>query len=137
MMYTTDVFFNFVEAYYHEFKETGYVTLSRAYEMYKTYCDEGLIEYKLAKYKFREELKNYFDEYHKMKRIDGEPKRNVYVGFLTDKFTNSQVVDDSIPNSLVIDSEESYLIRLLKTTQPSMRPKQGPPVGNGIRLKLN
>ena len=127
MMYTTDVFFNFVEAYYHEFKETGYVTLSRAYEMYKTYCDEGLIEYKLAKYKFREELKNYFDEYHKMKRIDGEPKRNVYVGFLTDKFTNSQVVDDSIPNSLVIDSEESLFDKVAENYTAQYATQAGTP----------
>ena len=58
MMYQTDVFFNFVEDSYYIFKQQDGISLNQAYEMYKAYCDEALVEYKLAKYKFREELKS-------------------------------------------------------------------------------
>ena len=57
MIFTTDVFFNFVEAHYHIFKEQDGVSLSQAYQMYKTYCEDSLVEHKLPRYKFREELK--------------------------------------------------------------------------------
>ena len=63
MMLQTDVFFNYVESCYHLFKEQNGVTLSQAYEMYKQYCDEALVDFKLPRHKFREELKNYFEEY--------------------------------------------------------------------------
>lgn len=57
MILQTDVFYNFVEANYTPFAEQEGVTLSSAYEMYKQYCDDSLVDFKLAKYKFREELK--------------------------------------------------------------------------------
>lgn len=86
MMMKTDVFYNFVEAYYPIFEKDDGVTLKAAYEMYKQYCDDSLVEYKLAKYRFREELKNYFDEYIDIVRIDGKQVRNYYRGFLLEKF---------------------------------------------------
>ena len=46
MMLQTDVFFNFIEAYYDVFKSQNYTTLKQAYGLYKEYCSEvGLIEY--------------------------------------------------------------------------------------------
>ncbi len=54
--------------------------------MYKQYCDVGLIEYKMPLYKFREELKDYFETFDQMKRIDGRQVRAVYSGFLASKF---------------------------------------------------
>ena len=86
MMLKTDVFYNFVEAHYPIFKEEDGVTLKSAYEMYKQYCDDSLVDFKLAKYKFREELKNYFSEYLDIVRIDGKQVRNYYRGFLLEKF---------------------------------------------------
>lgn len=88
MMFQTDVFFNFVEGCYDQFAECEGVTLTRAYEMYKTYCDESLVEYKLAKYKFREELKNYFAKFHEIARVDGKQVRSYYEGFMKDKFNS-------------------------------------------------
>ena len=44
MMLQTDIFFNFVEAYYGEFKEADAVTLQQAYAWYKEYCAETGIE---------------------------------------------------------------------------------------------
>lgn len=108
MMYQTDVFFNYIEANYFIFKEQDGVSLKQAFEMYKIYCDEALIPYKLAKYKFREELKNYFLEFHDVTRIDNKQVRNYYQGFITDKLTS--IKEDNEPEhaySLVLDSVKS------------------------------
>lgn len=88
MMYQTDTFFNFVEEYYYEFEKAEYVTLSRAWTLYKEYCDAAAVQYRLTMIKVKEELKSYFDEYYETKRFDGEQKRKVYVGFKTGLFVN-------------------------------------------------
>ena len=87
MMYKTDVFFNFVEEYYDYFKKQDWVTLKDSYGLYKAYCDETLVQYKLPMYKFREELKDYFDNFFDITRIDGIQIRSVYMGFKSQKFS--------------------------------------------------
>ena len=109
MMFQTDVFFNFVEAHYYTFKEQDGCTLSQAYDLYKKYCDESLVDFKLARYKFREELKNYFSNFDLVARIDGKQVRSYYSGFLTDKFINIKGENDEPHNSLVLDCSKSLL----------------------------
>lgn len=86
MILKTDVFFNFIEENCESFVKEDGVSLSRGYDMYKAYCDSALVEYKLAKYKFREEMKNYFREFLDVTRVDGRQVRNYYRGFLGEKF---------------------------------------------------
>jgi energy-coupling factor transporter ATP-binding protein EcfA2 len=108
MILQTDVFFNFVEAYYHVFKEQDGVSLAQAYDMYKTYCDESLVEFKVPRHKFREELKNYFNTFSEVARVNGSQIRSYYSGFLSDKFTPTQDhPKEDHPYSLVLDSTES------------------------------
>ena len=109
MMFQTDVFFNFVESYYDIFKEQNGCTLSQAYDLYKKYCDESLVDFKLARYKFREELKNYFSNFDLVARIDGKQVRSYYSGFLTSKFKTVANKDEEKPNSLVLDQTKSLL----------------------------
>ena len=114
MIYQTDVFFNFVESGYYTFKEQDGATLSQAYDMYKQYCDEALVDFKLPRHKFREELKSYFKTFHDVTRIDNKQVRSYYAGFLFGKF---QIIDkpkeDEKPYSLVLDSHTSLLDSLL------------------------
>lgn len=115
MMFKTDPFFNFVESNFYEFKEQNGVTLKRAYDMYKDYCEEGLVEYKLAKYKFREELKNYFDDFFETTRVDEKQVRNYYSGFKTSKFSSDEHIEESeTPVSLVMDCTESIFDDICK-----------------------
>ena len=107
MILQTDVFFNFVEANYYLLKEQDGVSLSQAYDMYKVYCDEALIEFKLPRHKFREELKNYFENFSDMIRIDGKQTRSYYSKFIASKFSNSPEVKEEHPDSLVLDCTES------------------------------
>lgn len=113
MIFQTDVFFNFVESSYDTFLEEDGVTLSRAYDMYKTYCDDSLVEFKLARHKFREELKNYFREFHDITRVNGAQVRSYYKGFLSDKFTFIPKPKEEKPHSLVMDESTSILDELL------------------------
>lgn len=87
MMLQTDVFFNYIEAYYDVFKAQDGITLNQAYEMYKVFCDDTNVEYKLARFKFREELKNYFRGFEDRAMVEGERVRSYYTGFVTDHFT--------------------------------------------------
>lgn len=85
MMYQTDHFFNFVEEYYYDFSSEEYLTLKRAWELYKNYCDEAAVPFRYQQSRMKEELKNYFKEYHDTMRIDGRQCRKVYTGFRKEK----------------------------------------------------
>lgn len=113
MMLQTDVFFNFVEANYHIFKEQDEVTLTQAYEMYKAYCDETLVDFKLPRHKFREELKSYFSNFKDYSRIEGKTVRSCYSGFISEKFSQAIPINEEKPSALVLDSKISILDKLL------------------------
>lgn len=107
MMLQTDVFFNFIEAYYDVFKEQDGTSLQQAYLLYKEYCSDSGIERLLPKYKFREELRNYFDEFKDRHEVDGHIVRSYYQGFNANKF--KAPAKDAPTFALVIDETESLL----------------------------
>lgn len=110
MMLQTDVFFNFIEAYYDTFREQDGTTLNQAFELYKQFCEESLVEYKLAKYKFREELRNYFEKFDdRMRFDDGTQVRSWYSGFKADRFKIQVDRPDETVFSLVLDETDSLL----------------------------
>lgn len=128
MMFQTDVFFNFVESCYDIFKEQDGCSLSQAYDLYKKYCDESLVDFKLARYKFREELKNYFKDFELIARIDGKQIRSYYSGFLTSKFKFVKDTDDEKPNSLVLDQTQSLLDEYCKDYPAQYASKKETPI---------
>lgn len=110
MMYQTDIFFNFVEQYIVELSDPDGISLTRAYDLYSEYHNSALEGYKkMPKYKFREELKNYFDNFDDVTRIDGKQVRSYYSGFKKRQFEHSPKAD--IPKEsapwLVMDKTES------------------------------
>ena len=113
MILQTDIFFNFVEDSYCLFKKQDGVTLSQAYEMYKTYCDDALVEFKSQKHKFREELKNYFLNFSDVARINGAQIRSYYSGFLYEKFGAVKKEDDDSSQQWVIEETTSILDKML------------------------
>jgi hypothetical protein len=107
MMLQTDVFYNFIEAHYDVFSGQDGTTLQQAYKLYKEFVEETNVPYKLAQYKFREELRNYFDEFlDRYEMPDGTRVRSYYKGFSADRF-KVQTVKDEMAFSLVLDSDES------------------------------
>lgn len=81
MMLQTDIFYNFVEYNFDLFKAEDGVSLKRAWELYKAYCIETGIEKMLPQYKLREELKNYFFEFHDRFTVGDRQVRSYYAGF--------------------------------------------------------
>lgn len=108
MMFQTDVSLNFVEAYYDVLKDLDGISLKHAYNMYKTYCAESGIDRPLPMYKFREELKFYFEEFHERKMIDGVHQRSYFSGFNAKPFKETKKTNGHT-YSLVIDADLSHL----------------------------
>ena len=99
MMYKTDPFYNYVEYNYDIFKEQNGVSLKQAWDLWKMYKDDALIDIKFPMYKFREELKNYFASYKDYARIDDKQFRKYYSGFLLNKFIDSEKADPILTNT--------------------------------------
>lgn len=125
MMLQTDVFFNFIEAYYDIFKEQDGVSLKQGYELYKQYCDEALIEYKLPRHRFRDEIRNYFDEFHDRYRVGDIEVRSWYQGFKADHFKIK--TEDPAVFSLVMDETESLFDQLMADMSAQYAKEDGTP----------
>ena len=81
MMLQTDVFYNYIESYFDVFKSQNGTTLKQAYEQYKTWAAETGLDKLLPQYKFREELRNYFEKFDDRATVDGVNVRSYYSGF--------------------------------------------------------
>lgn len=128
MIMKTDVFYNFVEASLDIFEEQSEgVSLKQAYTMYKEYCDDALVEFKLPRHKFREELKNYFRGFEEMTRIDGKQVRSWYSGFMSDKFDPPVLKKEEHSLPLVLDSEVSLLDDILADCPAQYAKEDGSP----------
>ena len=91
MMYKTDPFFNFVEDNYNVLTAEEGVTLKHAYEIFKAYCQESDMSYLMPKYKFREELKNYYHNFDERKYLDnGTCVYSLFSGFDYKRFEKNQ-----------------------------------------------
>lgn len=115
MILQTDIFFNFVESCYDVFINESGIRLQQAYVMYKEYCNDSMLDFKMPKYKFREELKNYFHEFYDVIRIDGAQIRSYYKGFISEKFSSVIDTPQSTPiDILTMDKTKSILDDLYK-----------------------
>ncbi len=122
MMFKTDVFFNFVEEHYDTFKEQDSTTLKQAYALYKEYAVESGLEFKLPMYKFREELKNYFNEFEERVVIDGVWLRSYYSGFAAQPY--KIVLDAETKTSSLVMDETVSLFDELYQEQPAQGAKE-------------
>jgi energy-coupling factor transporter ATP-binding protein EcfA2 len=128
MMLQTDVFFNYIEAYFDLFKSQDYTTLKQAYGLYKEYCLESGIDKPLPQYKMREELRNYFDDFKDRGEVNGERVRSLYTGFNAEKFKVPKDTDDNLPAfSLVMDETESLLDTVFADQPAQLANKDGFP----------
>ena len=127
MMFKTDVFYNYVESCYDKFAEYDGVTLKSAWELYKQYCEDAMIDYKLPMYKFREELKNYFRDYIEEMIVDGKHIRKYYSGFITTRFKSSTTKSKKSKPSLIFDSSNSLFDKQYSGCPAQYANKEGTP----------
>lgn len=107
MMLQTDVFYNYVEACYDIFKSQDGVTLKQAYSLYKEFCEETGIDKQMPQYKFREELRNYFDRFQDRALVDGAQVRSYYSGFK--EFGSDSPVVPTKKYEIIFDQDTSIL----------------------------
>lgn len=116
MIEKTDVFYNFMEACEETFVEQKEgITLKQAYSMYKDYCEDALVEYKMPMYRFREELKNYYDNFERLTRIDGKQVRSWFSGFKIEKLLPPVLKKEEKSLPLVMDETKSLLDDILES----------------------
>ena len=95
MLGASNDFYNFIQDSYFVFKDQNGTTLKAAWEMYKTYCDDAKVSYPLSQRAFKEELRNYFDDYKDRYALeDGTRVRSYYIGFKADKFQQTIVKEE-------------------------------------------
>ena len=129
MIMKTDVFYNFVWANVDIFEEqSDGMSLKQAYTMYKEYCDNALVEFKLPMYKFREELKNYFENFDEVARIDGKQVRSWYSGFKHEKMEAPVLKKEEKSLPLVMESSKSLLDDILADCPAQYAKEDGSPM---------
>ena len=102
MLGASNDFYNFVIDSYHTFKKEDGTTLKAAWEMYKTYCDDAKVSFPFSQRIFKEELKNYFEEYKdRFNFEDGSRVRSYYTGFKTEKFEDPVIQEEPATQVLI------------------------------------
>ena len=124
MMARTNAFYNFVFDKADVLcSDPEGISLSDAYEIWNGYQGETGLKYDVPRYKFKEELKDYFNQFDDMKRIGNRVVRNWYSGGLRkEKFENGLKGQKRIPHTdktfgLVLDQTQSLLDDILKDCQ--------------------
>lgn len=113
MISATNDFYNFILDNSVIFAKEDCVTLKSAWEMYRTYATDSNLAYPLSRTRFKEELRNYFNDFFdRYIYEDGTRARSVYVGFKTDKFKEKEEPVEKT-ESLILDHTESLLDRIL------------------------
>ena len=102
MMGASNDFYNFMEEYYYIFETDDSVSLKSAWEMYKSYCENAKIAYPFNQRVFKEELKNYFEDYKDRETLsDGTRVRSYYIGFKKSKFVQTDISKKPIKEKLI------------------------------------
>lgn len=114
MMSKTNPIFNFLDFYRDEMKDEEGLPLRRIYDMYKeysqTYSDGNIY----PMYKFKDEIRDYFEEFHDRLMIDGTYRRKVYKGLRESKFSRGEKTESPIPDWTDMSERDSYLDELYK-----------------------
>lgn len=110
MILETNIMYNFLEWNYDLFEEQDGTSLTQAYTLFKTFCEESSLKYVKIRHEFRDELKNYFRVFEDRDSKTGI--RSVYKGFKLKLF---KTVDPEDPeaSSLVMNETSSILDELV------------------------
>lgn len=97
MLGASNDFYNFIADNFVTFSEAKDISLSLAWEIYKNYCEDSKMAYPLAKRAFKEELKNYFEDFKdRYVSPEGKRSRSYYIGFLEDKFNGEKEPENKV-----------------------------------------
>ena len=140
MMGATNDFFNFVLDSYTNFSSEEGVTLKSAYSLYTTYCEDAKVAYPYSLRAFKEELKNYFEEFKDRKTLDdGTRVRNYYIGFKSKIFDDPEDEEKPVDASGGFDCETSILDDILADCPAQYATAEGFPAKKweNVKTKLS
>ncbi len=133
MMGATNDFFNFMEENFEYYKGNDQTTLNESWNRYKLYCEEAKVPFPYPKRIFKEELKNYFqqfkDRYHPEKDIW---LYNWYGGFRLEKFgieveADGASVQEAHDSWLKFDTTSSIFDRMAQDYPAQLATEDGTP----------
>lgn len=133
MMLRTNDIFNFVSEKYFQYKEDNGVSLKSAWGDYQLFIQDSGIERKLNKYKFRDELRNYFEGMKDPYYIDGKQVRSYYIGFksemfLTDKAKDEKKKEKKKDEEITLTQTTSLLDDIYKDCKAQYANEDGKPI---------
>ena len=114
MMSKTNPIFNFLDFYQDELDDAYGVTLKRIYGMYKEYSQTYSDGNMYPMYKFKDEIRDYFEEFHDRIMVNGVHRRKVYKGLLKSKFSQGEKTESPIPDWIEMSERDSYLDEFYK-----------------------
>ena len=114
MMSKTNPIFNFLDFYQDELDDAYGVSLKRIYGMYKEYSQTYSDGNMYPMYKFKDEIRDYFEEFHDRVMVNGVHRRKVYKGLLKSKFSQGEKTESPISDWTDMSERDSYLDELYK-----------------------
>lgn len=138
MMKKTESVFRFVSDNYEYFMENEYVTLAQAYAKYKEYAEENGETYVAKRYRFKDELMSYFENYEDRRQVENERLRSVYSGFDFNKVQPAQF-DDTPRKAFDLKAERSVFDYRYKDCKAQYAKEDGSPekVWDKVTTTLN
>lgn len=127
MMSKTNPIFNFLDFYSDELNDEDGISLKRIYEMYKEYSQSYSDGYVYPMFRFKDEIRDYFEEFHDRIMINGVSRRKVYKGLLKSNFSQGEKSESPIPDWTDMSERESYLDELYKDQPAQYANKNGLP----------
>lgn len=109
MIKKTNVFYNYIEYYHDIFASEDGISLKRAFDMWREYCKDADLEFKMPMHRFREELKLYFEKFEERASVNGVITRSYFSGFKADKFKEPAEPDNPKKFVLVLEDTVSVL----------------------------
>lgn len=96
----TNDFYNYILDNYDKFVQNNGITLKSAWGLYNEYVEDARVPYPLTKRAFKNELKNYFENFYERYNVGNVVANNYFEGFRFDKIGykpahDKDVSDDS------------------------------------------
>ena len=128
MLGASNDFYNYILDSYDVFKKQNGTTLKSAWELYKQYCEDAKVPYPYSQRVFKEELKNYFDEFEERSvDEDGVRVRNYYSGFNLDRFEYKPPASSETSQTLSLHCTTSLLDAVLANAPAQLTKEDGTP----------
>ena len=71
----------YIENYRDDLASKDGISLKQAFDKWREYCENANLGFKMPMHRFREELKNYFEQFEERATVNGVMVRSYFSGF--------------------------------------------------------